>query len=382
MLHTTHIPGRVVAEHGGPGPGGTEQGAVKPHAAAAGEPITESLRAPVVMSLGQIWVDIMMSVDEIPQTGDFVVSRHITQSIGGSYRMLLAARRMGSPARHAGIIGQGMMAASVRSALAVHGIEHIGQDRLDADTGMRLVLTDGERKTFIATYGAEAQGGEDLFDAIEPDPGDVVHISGNSLLDHSAVGIDAFFERTLANPQNRPYTVVLNPTNALELVSDQLLENMILSQPIWSCNRQEAKTLANRLGIPLEFDRHVTVGGGFDDAMLQLCTALGETMRAPLVLRAGARGAWVREPGGPVTHIDGFPVKPTHIRSAGNCHTGVLCAMLAQGWSLLDAVTIANAACSLAIEHHRNGIPECPQRREVKDFLQREHDGQGEHDGR
>ena len=332
---------------------------------------------PVVMSLGQIWVDIMMNVDALPRLGDFIVPRSVSQSIGGSYRVLIAAKRMGSPSEHAGIIGQGMMAATVRAALSRHGIGHIGQDRIDTDTGMRLVLTDGERKTFIAPYGAEAQGEADTFDDIHPEAGDVVHISGNTLLDHSAAGVEAFFRRTLRDPRHRAYTIVLNPTNTLELVNDHLLEDMILSQPTWSCNRQEATTLAARLGVTLDEEPQLTVGGGFDQSMLALCTALGAVLRAPLVLRAGARGAWVREPGGLVTHIMGFPVKPVHIRSAGASHTGVLCAMLAQGWSLLDAVTIANAAAALAIEHHVDGIPHCPEREPVMALL-RDHRWSGD----
>ena len=94
--------------------------------------------------------------------------------------------------------------------------------------------------------------------------------------------------------------------------------------------------------------------------MTTLCDALGTTLRAPLVLRAGARGAWVRVPGSEVIHLEGFPVKSTHTRSAGSCHTGVMCAMLAQGWSLFDAVRIANAAASIAISNNKAGVPDCP----------------------
>ncbi|MCH4208931.1 PfkB family carbohydrate kinase [Bifidobacterium sp.] len=336
-----------------------------------------------VLSLGQIWVDVMMDVNEMPPAGGFAAAKQINSAIGGSFRVLQAAKRMGSPAQHAGIIGSGLWGAAVRKALAHDGIEHIGQDRLDSDTGFRLVLNDGERKTFIATYGAESGGDSDCFDGVKPTDGDVVHISGNTLMDHSAAGIEALFDRTMLDPDARPYTIVLNPTNTLELVSDQLLENLVLARPIWSCNRQEAHTLADRLGVPRdESTAKLTVGGAFDDAMEQLCGSLGEALRATLVLRAGARGAWVREPGGTVTHVPGFPVKPVHTRSAGACHTGAFCAMLAQGWSLLDAVRIANAAASLAIEHHVSGVPDCPDRQGALALVAAaERGGAGENDG-
>ena len=313
-----------------------------------------------VISLGQVWVDIMMGVGELPQPGGFAVADSVTPSVGGSFRVLQAAARSGSPAKHAGIIGTGLWSSVIRDEFEANGIQHIGGDRLDKDSGFRLVLNDGSHKTFIATYGAEAQGDERTFDAIDPEPGDVVHISGNTLMDHSAAGIEGFLHRAGAEPETRPYTIVLNPTNSLHLVSDHLIEDTVLCRPTWSCNRQEANTLAERLGIPPTDDSKLTIGGGFDDAMTELCEALGTTLRAPLVLRAGARGAWVRVPGSEVVHEEGFPVKSTHTRSAGSCHTGVMCAMLAQGWSLFDAVRIANASASIAISNNQAGVPDCP----------------------
>lgn len=69
-----------------------------------------------------------------------------------------------------------------------------------------------------------------------------------------------------------------------------MLEDLVLARPVWSCNRQEAMTLAERLGAPID-DSKVTIGGGLDDFMHQLCDGLGATLRAPLVVRVGARGA-------------------------------------------------------------------------------------------
>ena len=157
---------------------------------------------------------------------------------------------------------------------------------------------------------------------------------------------------------------MLSPTSSLERVNDRLLEDLVLARPIWTCNRQAAVKLADRLGAPLD-EVPVTVGGTFDNEMKALCDNLGTTLRAPLIIRAGARGAWVRLPGGEVTHVDGFPTKAVHKRSAGTVHTGVLCAMLAAGRSLVEATQVANAAASLSIEHSENGIPVPPARDEV-----------------
>ena len=324
-----------------------------------------------VISLGEVWVDIMMDVDSLPESGGFAASRSTIPTIDGSYRALLASRLMGTPTAHAGIIGAGPWASMIRHAFYEHDITHIGPDRLDADTGFRLVLNDTNGgKTFIATYGAEAQGGADTFDGVDLQPGDVVSISSNSLMDATAAGVDAFIRQAGSDPDARPYQIVLSPTSSLERVNNRLLEDLVLARPIWTCNRQAAVKLADRLGAPLD-EVPVTVGGTFDNEMKALCDNLGSTLRAPLIIRAGARGAWVRLPGGEVTHVDGFPTKAVHKRSAGTVHTGVLCAMLAAGRSLVEATQVANAAASLSIEHSENGIPVPPTRDEVLELIAR-----------
>ena len=324
-----------------------------------------------VISLGEVWVDIMMDVDSLPESGGFAASRSTIPTIDGSYRALLASRLMGTPTAHAGIIGAGPWASMIRHAFYEHDITHIGPDRLDADTGFRLVLNDTNGgKTFIATYGAEAQGGADTFDGVGLQPGDVVSLSSNSLMDATAAGVDAFIRQAGSDPDARPYQIVLRPTRSLERVNNRLLEDLVLARPIWTCNRQAAVKLADRLGAPLD-EVPVTVGGTFDNEMKALCDNLGTTLRAPLIIRAGARGAWVRLPGGEVTHVDGFPTKAVHKRSAGTVHTGVLCAMLAAGRSLVEATQVANAAASLSIEHSENGIPVPPTRDEVLELIAR-----------
>lgn len=168
---------------------------------------------PSVISLGQVWVDIMLDVDEIPEQGGFAVADHPKPTIGGSYRVLQAASRMGVPTEHAGILGNGLWAHFIRQSFQDNGITHIGQDRLDEDSGFRVVLTSGSpKKTFIASYGAEAHGDADTFSTLEPQAKDVVHISGNTLMDHTATGVDGFLLKAGTDPAKRDYTLVINPT--------------------------------------------------------------------------------------------------------------------------------------------------------------------------
>ena len=319
-----------------------------------------------VISLSEVVPDIMLTVDQVPTPGGYAVAGAPHVTIAAGYRVMKAARQMGAPAKHGGILGNGPLAGMIHATFEQSEIEHVGQDRLDEDSGFRIMLGDpAGTKTLIAAYGAEAHGSEDAFDGIEPDDGDVVHISGNTLTNQTASGLLTF----LTKPENahgtRRFRIVLNPTSALAQVSDQLLEALVLARPTWSCNRQQADVLANRLGIAPIDPKKITVGGDVTTAMGDLAMRLGDVLKAPIVIRSGAKGAWVRDVDTDgrklgVAHISGFPTESVHTRSAGSCHTGVICARLAAGERLVDAVRLANAAASIAIQRSVRGVPVCP----------------------
>ncbi|NEG69793.1 sugar kinase [Bifidobacterium sp. BRDM6] len=315
---------------------------------------------PTVISLGQVWIDVMMDVAEVPKPGEFIATTHVSRAVSGSYRILQAASRMGALTESAGIIGTGPCANMILEHLRRSKIVHTGPTNSHLDNGFRIVLNDGAKKTFVATYGAEAMGRPDTFAGVHPEEGDVVYISGNALMNETAISVNEFIRRPECAPERRNFRIVINPTNTLSLVSDQLLEHMVLAKPIWSLNRQEARTLSRRLGIEIDESRTMTVNGGFDESMRMLAEALADALRAPIVLRAGSRGAWVSRDGRRLVHIEGFETKATHTRSAGPVHTGALCALLAEGWDLEDAVQIANAAASIAIVRNKHGVPLCP----------------------
>ncbi|NEG95382.1 sugar kinase [Bifidobacterium sp. SMB2] len=364
-----------------------------------------------VISLSEIFVNINMGVNAIPHPGGYAYAGRHNIEVGGGFPLLKAASRMGVRAEHAGIVGNGTWGSIIRDAMAFEGITHTGLDRLDEDSGFRVLLSDGgSRKTLIATFGAEAHGNADAFDMIHPKSHDVVHISGNTLTNRTASAVYAFLRRedehwsdyslgrssegfdaaedvdgglaATGGSGSRRYQMVFNPTGALmQHVNEALLETLVLDRPIWSCNKQEARIIAHRLGAAITEPEPITVNGNTDAAMPELCRLLGEILKAPLIIRTGATGAWVWEPnadGGtdaePV-HVPGHVVKAVHMQSAGSCHTGALCAMLARGASLVEAVRIANAASALAVERageNLGGDPECPNYDEAQELANRE----------
>ena len=96
---------------------------------------------------------------------------------------------------------------------------------------------------------------------------------------------------------------------------------------------------------------------------------LCDRLQSPVIVRVGADGAWLAIPGDEVLRIPGFPMKAVDTNGAGDCHTGVLCALLCEGAPLEDAVRCANAASALAVT--RSGPATCPDRKEVERLLGR-----------
>ena len=96
---------------------------------------------------------------------------------------------------------------------------------------------------------------------------------------------------------------------------------------------------------------------------------LCDRLQSPVIVRVGADGAWSAIPGDEVLRIPGFSMKAVDTNGAGDCHAGVLCALLCEGVPLEEAVRCANAASALSVT--RSGPATCPDRKEVERLLGR-----------
>lgn len=307
-----------------------------------------------VISLGQVIVDLTMSVGKIPQPGEDVFADKVGICVGASYNTLHAVRQMDVAACHAGVLGIGPWADMIREVFKNEGIRHIGSDDVDRDSGFCVALTDAAaERTFISTRGAEAYGDEDTFHNIDPSDGDVVHISGYTFAHHTGEGLRAFIRRTSVG---RNFTALFDPSPVVAHINDETFDEVVRYRPIWSCNEREATIVAKRLGLP---------GDRFTSRALieQMARLLDST----LIVRIGRGGAWLARPDMDAELVPGCPVHAIDTNGAGDCHAGVLCAELSCGIVLHEAVRTANAAASIAVT--RRGPATCPTRKEVREML-------------
>ncbi len=324
-----------------------------------------------VVLMGQILVDLAVRGEALPTPGGDVWAIDEGMHVGGGFNALVAARRMGAEAVSLSPIGEGPYASLIQAALEREGITDLGPRIAGIDNGFCIAFTDrtGER-TFISTKGAEtmapASAWADFVRAMSP--GDVLYIDGY-LMDHPA-NREAAEAALRVLPNGVRVVLDVSPIIGIPdaLPSDGIIVSM---------NHREAQEIAHQRG---------------DASVRDQCKQPREAARAmlgllgrPVLVRAGAEGAYVGRPAQPATNtaandVTAIPtprVEAIDTNGAGDAHSGVLAAALAQGILLERALLLAN--CAGALSTTVVGPASCPTREEIEaaaDALEARADGE------
>lgn len=298
---------------------------------------------PMFYYLGNVVVDIVLTVPALPARGDDVIATGTTYSVGGGFNVMAAARRQGLRTVYGGAHGTGPLAIRAAQALAVEGIPVVGPSIPDVDAGFVVTFIDdsGER-TFVTNVGAEGRLDADRLALVQPKPGDLVGISGYSLLpSRDSAPLLAWLAAL-----GPTVVVVVDPGPLVGQLEPDVLAAVRLRSDWWTGNAREAAVLTGSED-PAVAARRLADGGA-------------------AIVRDGPRGCWVGIEAG-VTHVPGFAVDAVDLNGAGDAHTGVFMAGLARGLDPLTAAREANAAAAIAVT--RRGPATAPTRAELIHFL-------------
>ena len=311
-----------------------------------------------VVLMGQILVDLAVRGDALPGPGGDVWAVDEGMHVGGGFNALVAARRMGAEAISLSPIGSGPHSSLIQAALEHEEITDLGPRIAGIDNGFCIAFTDrtGER-TFISTKGAEtmspASAWADFVRTMHP--GDVLYIDGY-LMDHPA-NREAAEAALRVLPKG--VRVLLDVSPVIGIPSALPSDGVIVSM-----NHREAQEIARQRG---------------DASVRDQCLQPREAARAmlaaldrPVLLRAGAEGAYfVRSCDAALSASDTDPsyiptprVEAIDTNGAGDAHSGVLAASLAQGIPLKRALLLAN--CAGALSTTVVGPASCPTREEIE----------------
>jgi sugar/nucleoside kinase (ribokinase family) len=297
---------------------------------------------------GEAIVDVVMRVPALPPRGGDTLATSTEILAGGGFNVMAAAARQGLPVLYAGGHGTGPWGDVVRAALAAEGIGLLRPADPDRDTGFDVALVDAcAERTFVTQLGAETVRGPGAWDVLVG-PGDAVYVSGYGLVPPESGA--ALSEWAAALPPG--VLLFLDPGPLVAQVPATVLHR-VLSRCDWlSCADREAESLAGVAGDPAEAARRLLARGA----------------AGGVIVRAGAAGCYVAEPGSAAAvHVRAPQVTAVDTTGAGDAHSGVFLAALADGHSPAGAAARANAAAAFAVTRH--GPATAPDRAQLEAWL-------------
>jgi sugar/nucleoside kinase (ribokinase family) len=314
---------------------------------------------------GEAIVDVVMRVPALPPRGGDTLATSAEISAGGGFNVMAAAARQGLPVLYGGGHGTGPWGDVVRAALAAEGISLFRPPDPDCDTGfdVALVEPDAER-TFVTHLGAEAMRGPGTWDTVPAGPGDAVYVSGYGLVDPDSGPPLGRWAASLPSGA----LLFLDPGPLVAQIPAAVLDPVLARCDWLSCNHREAALLANTgLANPGQSGmRSPDAPGDPAEAARRL---LARGAAANILVRAGSAGCYVALLASPAAvHVRAPTVTAVDTTGAGDAHSGVFLAALADGLSPLGAAARANAAAAFAVT--RPGPATSPARAELDAWLQ------------
>jgi sugar/nucleoside kinase (ribokinase family) len=304
---------------------------------------------------GEAIVDLLMRVPALPERGGDMLAGSAAIEVGGGFNVMAAAVRQGLPVLYAGGHGTGPWGDRVRDALAREGIGLLRAADPDADTGFDVALVEasGER-TFVTALGAESLRRPGAWDSVQTTRGDAVYVSGYGLVGPEPGPLLGAWAAAL------PPGVMLfaDPGPLVADIPADVLDPVLARCDWWSCNQREAALLTGS-SDPAEAARRLLRRAGQADVIVRAGPA-----GCVLALRMTGPG---QNHGPSLTQVAAPSVTAVDTTGAGDAHSGVFLAALADGMTPAAAAGRANAAAAIAVT--RPGAAVAPTRAELDQFL-------------
>ena len=297
-----------------------------------------------IVVIGSSNTDMVVRSERLPRPGESVIGGGFMMAGGGKgANQAVAVARMGHRVLFAAAVGNDMFGDAAVAAYKRFGIDTTYIARKDTPSGVALIMVDGagQNSISVALGANNTLTVEDVMPALEQvESGDIVLLE----LEIPMETVDA----CVAVAAAKGARVVLNPAPAA-VVSEHTLSKLYLITP----NQTEAQTLT---GVDVT-----------DEATAQLAAQVLVSHGVErVVITMGSAGAYLYEDGKGVL-IPACKVSAVDTTAAGDVYNGALCAALAEGQSLQDALKFATKASSISVTR-LGAQPSVPTREEVDNF--------------
>ena len=299
-----------------------------------------------IVVVGSSNTDMIIKVPHVPVPGETIIGGKFSTAAGGKgANQAVAAARAGGDVTFIARIGEDMFGQQAKDGFVKDNInvDHVLSDK-DAPSGVALIFVgqDGQNSIAVAS-GANAN----------LSPSDVEAASDAiSSADILVMQLETPLEtvqKAASIASENGVKVILNPAPARAL-SDDILRHVSILTP----NESEAELLT---GIKVETEKDAAAAA---DALM--AKGIGT-----VIVTMGAKGAFVTNADSKEL-IPGFSVKAVDATAAGDVFNGTLAVAIAEGKSLRQAVSFANAAAALSVTK-LGAQPSAPKRDEIDKFL-------------
>ncbi len=297
----------------------------------------------MISVLGSCNIDLVVTVDHLPITGETVLGSSLVHYPGGKgANQAVASSRLGAETSFYGTIGDDEAGQELLQSLRREGV---GADCVKPIAGVptgiaSIWVTKNGDNAIAYVSGANRELDASYIDHVFAplSQAKVVLLQLETPLD----AIDYLLRRVEESPR-RPI-IILDPAPARELAEDMLRRIDILTP-----NESEIATLTGESGIR------------------KACLHLLKKGVPNVVCKAGGQGAFLSWAGG-FQNYPAFDVKEVDSTAAGDAFNAGLAVCISNGTPLKEAVTFANACGALATT--REGAqPSLPTYREVQQLL-------------
>jgi ribokinase len=299
-----------------------------------------------IVVIGSSNTDMIVQTPHIPRPGETILGGTFNTAAGGKgANQAVSCARAGGAVTFVARVGKDMFGDQALQGFQKDGIntEYVVTDA-EAPSGVALIIVDDQGENSIAVASG-ANGNLSVADvqAAETTIGD----AGIVLMQLEVPLETVEAAATLA--QAHQAQVILNPAPAQPL-SVALLRQVAILTP----NETEAQMLT---GIDVQDE----------DSAQQAAQALCAKGVGSVIITLGAAGAYVYADAFKGM-VSGFKVTPVDTTAAGDTFNGTLAVALAQGDTLEQAVSFANAAAALSVTK-LGAQPSAPDRETIDRFV-------------
>jgi ribokinase len=300
------------------------------------------MMAAKIVVVGSFNMDLTAYMERLPRPGETVGGRLFVTGPGGKgSNQAVAAARLGAEVTFIGRVGHDVFAESALNTWRQEGIntDYVIRDPQHATGVAPIWVDDHGENSIVVVLGANLAMQQSDVDAAA-----AVIASADVLICQLEINYD-IVEYALKVAKQKGIRTILNPAPAGKIAAEVLALADYLTP-----NETELEALSG-------------MGGDVEPAARSLLSRDDQTV----VVTVGAQGAqWVNKTGTKL--LPPFPVNVVDTTGAGDAFSGGFAVALAEGKSLEDAITFANATAGLCVTRPGTA-PSMPTRAEVEALL-------------